>query len=124
MDILKNTEAMGKRIFADLEKINFIRTSTSAEETKAANIIKDELAKEGMEATIEEFDVETADIHKVSLKALGKEWEIQGYRRSGSTPEEGLTARLPMCSRAATSTCTTKGQDRTGQQRQDERGSV
>ena len=49
MDILKNTEAMGKRIFADLEKINFIRTSTSAEETKAANIIKDELAKEGME---------------------------------------------------------------------------
>ena len=92
MDILKDTEAIGKRIFADLEKINFIRTSTSAEETKAANIIKDELAKEGMEATIEEFDVETADIHKVSLKALGKEWEIQGYRRSGSTPEEGLTA--------------------------------
>ena len=92
MDILKNTEAMGKRIFADLEKINFIRTSTSAEETKAANIIKDELAKEGMEATIEEFDVETADIHKVSLKARGKEWEIQAYRRSGSTPEEGLTA--------------------------------
>ena len=30
MDILKNTEAMGKRIFADLEKINFIRTSTSS----------------------------------------------------------------------------------------------
>ena len=24
MDILKNTDAMGKRIFADLEKINFI----------------------------------------------------------------------------------------------------
>ena len=76
MDILKNTEAMGKRIFADLEKINFIRTSTSAEETKAANIIKDELAKEGMEATIEEFDVETADIHKVSLKALGKDGKM------------------------------------------------
>ena len=48
MDILKNTDAMGKRIFADLEKINFIRTSTSAEETRAANIIKDELAKEGL----------------------------------------------------------------------------
>ena len=77
MDILKNTDAMGKRIFADLEKINFIRTSTSAEETRAANIIKDELAKEGMEAVIEEFMVETADIHKVSLKALGKEWEIK-----------------------------------------------
>ena len=40
MDILKNTDAMGKRIFADLEKINFIRTSTSAEETRAANIIR------------------------------------------------------------------------------------
>ena len=61
MDILKNTDAMGKRIFADLEKINFIRTSTSAEETRAANIIKDELAKEGMEAVIEEFMVETAE---------------------------------------------------------------
>ena len=94
MDILKNTDAMGKRFFADLEKINFIRTSTSAEETRAANIIKDELAKEGMEAVIEEFMVETADIHKVSLKALGKEWEIKGYRRSGSTPPEGLTAEF------------------------------
>ena len=94
MDILKNTDAMGKRIFADLEKINFIRTSTSAEETRAAHIIKDELAKEGMEAVIEEFMVETADIHKVSLKALGKEWEIKGYRRSGSTPPEGLTAEF------------------------------
>ena len=27
MDILKNTDAMGKRIFADLEKINFIPVS-------------------------------------------------------------------------------------------------
>ena len=45
IDILKNTDAMGKRIFADLEKINFIRTSTSAEETRDANIIKDEQAK-------------------------------------------------------------------------------
>ena len=45
MDILKNTEAMGKRIFEDLQKINFIRTSTSPEETKAAEIIRDELQK-------------------------------------------------------------------------------
>ena len=73
MDILKNTEAMGKRIFADLEKINFIRTSSSAEETKADNIIKDELAKQGLEATIEEFDVATTDIHTVTIKARGKE---------------------------------------------------
>lgn len=94
MDILKNTEEMGKRIFADLEKINFIRTSTSAEETRAAEIIRDELAKEGLEAHIEEFMVETADIKKVSLHALGKDWEVQGYRRSGSTPEEGLTAKF------------------------------
>lgn len=55
MDILKNTEAMGKRIFEDLQKINFIRTSTSPEETKAAEIIRDELAKVGLEAVIEEF---------------------------------------------------------------------
>ena len=94
MDILKNTEAMGKRIYEDLEKINFIRTSTSEEETRAAHIIKDELAKAGLEAQIEEFMVETADIETVSLKALGKEWEVQGYRRSGSTPKEGLTAKF------------------------------
>ena len=92
MDILKNTEAMGKRIFEDLQKINFIRTSTSPEETKAAEIIRDELAKVDLEAVIEEFPVQTADIEKVSLTAAGKEWEIQGYRRSGSTPAEGLTA--------------------------------
>ena len=121
MDILKNTEAMGKRIFADLEKINFIRTSTSAEETKAANIIKDELAKEGMEATIEEFDVETADIHKVSLKALGKEWEIPLRLHPGGGSDR------PVCLCAAGQRrrpVRQKGQDRTGQQRQDERGSV
>ena len=94
MDILKNTEAMGKRIYEDLEKINFIRTSTSEEETRAAHIIKDELAKAGLEAQIEEFMVETADIETVSLKALGKDWEVQGYRRSGSTPKEGLTAKF------------------------------
>ncbi len=94
MDILKNTEAMGKRIYEDLEKINFIRTSTSEEETRAAHIIKDELEKAGLEAQIEEFMVETADIETVSLKALGKEWEVQGYRRSGSTPKEGLTAKF------------------------------
>lgn len=94
MDILKNTQAMGKRIYEDLEKINFIRTSTSAEETRAANIIREELAKAGLQAEIEEFMVETADIKKVSLNALGKDWEVQGYRRSGSTPEEGLTAKF------------------------------
>lgn len=94
MDILKNTQEMGKRIYADLEKINFIRTSTSAEETRAAHIIYDELKKFGMEPEIEEFMVETANIHKVSLHALGKDWEIQGYRRSGSTPAEGLTAKF------------------------------
>ncbi len=94
MDILKNTEAMGKRIYEDLEKINFIRTSTSEEETRAAHIIKDELEKAGLEAQIEEFMVETADIETVSLKALGKDWEVQGYRRSGSTPKEGLTAKF------------------------------
>lgn len=94
MDILKNTEAMGKRIYEDLEKINFIRTSTSEEETRAAHIIKDELANAGLEAQIEEFMVETADIETVSLKALGKDWEVQGYRRSGSTLKEGLTAKF------------------------------
>lgn len=94
MDILKNTEAMGKRIYEDLERINFIRTSTSEEETRAANIICEELAKAGMKAEIEEFMVETADIHTVALNALGRDWEVQGYRRSGSTPAEGLTARF------------------------------
>ena len=70
MDILKNTEAMGKRIYEDLERINFIRTSTSEEETRAANIICEELAKAGMKAEIEEFMVETADIHTVSLTSM------------------------------------------------------
>lgn len=88
----EESQKQGKRIFEDLQKINFIRTSTSPEETKAAEIIRDELAKVGLEAVIEEFPVQTADIEKVSLTAAGKEWEIQGYRRSGSTPAEGLTA--------------------------------
>ena len=48
MDRLQNTLEMGKRMFEDLEKINFIRTSTSPEEVKAGEIIFDELKKAGM----------------------------------------------------------------------------
>ena len=94
MDTLNKAPEMGKRIFDDLQKINFIRTSTSQEEVKAGEIIRDELVKAGLEPHFEEFMVNTADIHKVSLHALGKDWEIQGYRCSGSTPAEGLTAKF------------------------------
>ena len=82
MDILKNTEAMGKRIFADLEKINFIRTSTSAEETKAANIIKDELAKEEMEATIEELTSKPP----TSTRYRSRHWARSGRFRDTAAP--------------------------------------
>ena len=94
MDRLQNTLEMGKRMFADLERINFVRTSTSPEEVKAGEIIFNELTKAGLNPVFEDFMVHTSDIQKVSLHALGKDWEIKGYRCSGSTPAEGLTAKF------------------------------
>ena len=80
--------------FELLEKISFVRTGGSEQELKAANILKEECEKLGVEAHLESFKVDGCKIHKAYLKFvdLDLEVECEGVGMSSQTPEEGLTA--------------------------------
>lgn len=85
------------RQFELLKKMAFVRTSGSAEELKAANIIREELNKLGVESKLEPFKVMQYTVHKVKLEILepfNKEIIVEGIGFTGNTPEEGLTAEL------------------------------
>ena len=73
-----------------LEKINqlfadtaYIRTGGSAEELKCAEYIKAQCAELGLEAHLEEFEVDMADMKKAVLTIDGKEYPCEGYRGAG-----------------------------------------
>ena len=80
--------------FELLEKISFVRTGGSEAELKAANILKEECEKLGVEAHLESFKVDGCKIHKAYLKFvdLDLEVECEGVGMSSQTPEEGITA--------------------------------
>lgn len=80
--------------FELLEKISFVRTGGSEQELKAANILKEECEKLGVEAHLESFKVDGCKIHKAYLKFvdLDLEVECEGVGMSSQTSEEGLTA--------------------------------
>lgn len=74
-----------------LEKIDqlfaetaYIRTGGSAEELKCAEYLKDECAKLGLEAHLEAFEVDMADVKKAVLIVDGKEIPCKGYMGAGS----------------------------------------
>ncbi|MEG1381302.1 MAG: M28 family peptidase, partial [Ruthenibacterium sp.] len=85
----------GKRAFSLLQKIGYIRTSGSPEELKTAEILKAEAESCGVDAVIEPFDVEDADIAAASLTVLApyeKTYEVTAYKCAKNTPAEGLVA--------------------------------
>ena len=74
-----------------LEKINqlfadtaYIRTGGSAEELKCAEYLKAQCAELGLEAHLEEFEVDMADMKKAVLIVDGKEIPCKGFKGSGS----------------------------------------
>ena len=73
----------GKRAFELLEKIGFIREAGSAEELKAAEILKAEIESFGVEANLESFEVGDAIIEKAELEVLepyNKKYEVTAYK--------------------------------------------
>lgn len=87
---------MSYKSFDLLEKLYFVRTGGSNEELKAANILKEECEKLGVEAHLESFKVDGCDIKKAELKFIDVDLEVEcaGVGMSSSTPEEGLTAEF------------------------------
>ena len=85
----------GNREFELLQKIGFIRTSGSAEELQAAEILKAEAQAIGVNAEIEAFSVEDAVIEQATLEVLEpyqKSYTVTAYKCAQNTPDEGVTA--------------------------------
>ena len=61
----------GERAFELLKKIGFTRVAGSPEELKAAEILKAECEAEGVEAVIEAFPIEDAEIEDIAVSCAG-----------------------------------------------------
>ncbi len=70
-----------RKILAD---IDYVRTGGSQEELRAAEYLKTECLKRGVEAHIESFPVQMATIKTAKLKANGKEIPCRGFNNCGS----------------------------------------
>lgn len=84
---------MSYQSFDLLNKLYFVRTGGSAEELKAAEILKAECEALGVEAHLESFKVDGYKVEKASLKFLEPDMEIEcaGVGMSSSTAATGLT---------------------------------
>ena len=90
-------EICGKREMELLEKIGFTRIAGSAEEEKAAQILKAECDAMGVPAIIEPFEIEQGIVEEAKLEILEpfyQEYPVTGYQCAENTPEEGLTAEF------------------------------
>ncbi len=75
----------GNRMYSLIEKLNFVRVSGTAEETRAAEIIKEECSSFGLEASIEPFTTQDGKVHETVLEILEpyqKSYPCEAYRRS------------------------------------------
>ena len=90
-------ENSGKREYALLEKIGFVRTGGSDEEKRAAEILLSELKALSVEGTLEPFPVSWYEVKTAKLEVLEpfyRSFDVRGYGLSGSTGEDGLTAEF------------------------------
>ena len=69
------------RIFADTA---YVRMGGSQEELKCAEYLKEKCTELGLNAYLEEFEVDMADMKKATLTIDGKEIVCKGYLNSGS----------------------------------------
>ena len=87
---------MNKKAIRDiLKETDYIRTSGSAEEKKAASCLQKLCESLGVTAFQEPFDVDVAEIHEASLTADGKEIPCKGYKLCGSDSVEAPLCYLP-----------------------------
>ena len=76
-----------------LEDISFVRVAGSAEELKAAEIIKAHCEEAGVPAIIEDFEVDVVTVKEAKLVVLEpeyREFPVIGIGKTANTPEEGV----------------------------------
>ena len=84
-----------ERAFEVLKKISFERIAGTEKELEAAHILKEECEKVGIPAVIEDFEISDPIIYEAKLKVtkpVEKEIHCIGIGRSGTTPDEGISA--------------------------------
>lgn len=92
-----NNEVCAKRAYELLEKLSYTRVSCTEEELATANALKAEVEAAGVPCTIEDFAASCGAVTEAKLAVLepySKEYEVTGYIRSDSTPDEGLELEL------------------------------
>ena len=85
------------RAWEKLEQLSFIRVAGTPEELKAAQFLKAECDAIGVEAVIEDFEIEMPEITQATFTVLEpeyKEYNVIGIGKSGATPEEGIEAEF------------------------------
>ena len=78
-----------------LKQTDYIRTSGSAEEEKAAEYLRGLCEQLGAKAYMEPFDVDTAEILSASLTVDGRPVPCKGYKLCGSGSVEAPLCYLP-----------------------------
>lgn len=84
-----------ERAWETLTKLSFERVTGTQQELDAANYLKEECEKAGVEAHLESYEIEMPEIHEVFMavtKPEYKEYPVIGIGKSGTTPDEGITA--------------------------------
>ncbi len=84
-----------KTVRSILNETDYIRTSGSAEEKKAAGYLREQCEKLGASAFLEPFEVDVAEIREASLAADSREIPCRGYRLCGSGSVEAPLCYLP-----------------------------
>ena len=90
------------RIF---EETAYVRTGGSPEELRCAEYLKNECAKLGVEAYLEAFEVDWAQVHTATLTAGRKEIPCKGYLCAGSGSVEAPLYYLTSSTDYALSQC-------------------
>lgn len=84
-----------KRAWDTLTKLSFERVTGTAQEKEAAEFLKSECEKAGVEAHLESYEIGMPEIQEVSFavtKPEYKEYEVIGIGNCACTPDEGITA--------------------------------
>ncbi len=90
------------------EETAYVRMGGSAEELRCAEYLKQQCADMGLEAIIEDFPVQMADIQEAILVVDGKEIPCKGYRNAGSREVEAPLYYLSSTDPYALSQCKDK----------------
>ena len=86
-----------ERAFELLKKISFERVAGTEKELECAKILEEECKKLGVDVVIEDFEIDTPEIYEAKFKVTKPvefEFNCIGLGKSGTTPDEGISAPL------------------------------